>query len=77
MELKKNNMVFFHAGDVVVLKQDLPNKPEMIIKSVLKSKATENNRPVLLGVKCFWFTDQKEYQEQSFDTKDLKKVGNA
>lgn len=67
---------FFHAGEVVKLKQEIPNTPLMIVKSVPKTRRIgENSKPdtrsILLGVRCFWFTDTGLYQEQIFNSKDL------
>ena len=62
--------VFFTAGDVVELKQEILYKPIMIVKSVDKITPT-GERPVLLGILCFWFTEDGTYQEKRFNTKDL------
>lgn len=73
--------IYFLPGDVVELKQDIPNKPKMIVKK----KATKMIRPVktemektdekfLLGIVCFWFTTDGLLQEAVFNTKDLKAV---
>lgn len=64
--------VFFTAGDEVELKQDLPYKPVMVVRSVDKVTSTGmGQKPILLGVTCFWFTDSMLYQEKRFNTKDL------
>lgn len=65
--------VFFTAGDVVTLRQDLPMKPVMVVKSIDKMAPT-GEKPLLFGVTCFWFTTVLEYQEKRFNTKDLEKV---
>jgi len=62
--------VYFAPGDVVTLKQDIPFKPTMIVKSVDKV-STEHEKPKLLGVTCQWFNDQYELQTARFSTKDL------
>lgn len=62
--------VFFTAGDVVQLRQEVPNKPIMVVKSIDKVAAS-NERPMLFGITCFWFTCIGEYQERRFNTKDL------
>ena len=67
--------VFFTAGDVVELRQDIPNKPTMIVRSVDKM-AQPGERPMLLGILCFWFTETGEYQEKRFNTKDLITINN-
>lgn len=72
--------VYFNAGDVVQLKQDIPNKPTMIVvkkeTSLFKhdSKRLEDKRPILKGIRCRWFTSTGELQESVWNTKDLKKL---
>jgi len=64
--------IYFTPGDVVLLKQDIPNKPSMVVKSIDKAEMrTAGAKPVFLGVTCFWFTDSMEFQLQRFNTKDL------
>ena len=68
--------VYFNPGDVVQLKQDIPNKPTMIVvkkeTSLFKhdSKRLEDKRPILKGIRCRWFTSTGELQENVFNTKD-------
>jgi hypothetical protein len=62
--------IFFTAGDVVTLRQNLPMKPTMVVKSVDKMQA-QGEKPMLFGITCFWFTTELEYQEKRFNTKDL------
>lgn len=72
--------VYFNPGDVVQLKQDIPNKPTMIVvkkeTSLFKhdSKRLEDKRPILKGIRCRWFTSTGELQESIFNTKDLEKL---
>ena len=72
--------VYFNPGDVVQLKQDIPNKPTMIVvkkeTSLFKhdSKGLEDKRPILKGIRCRWFTSTGELQENVFNTKDLIKL---
>ena len=72
--------VYFNAGDIVQLKQDIPNKPIMIVvkkeTSLFKhdSKRLEDKRPILKGIRCRWFTSTGELQESIFNTKDLQKL---
>lgn len=72
-----NEKIFFMPGDLVTLKQELPNKPIMIVvkkeTSVFKNTNTEL-QPVLKGIKCRWFTKDGILQEAIFNTKDLLKV---
>ena len=71
--------IYFNPGDLVTLKQDLPNKPVMLVVK----KETKSIRPFnkedsveyFLGIKCRWFTLNGEMQEAIWNTKDLEKVG--
>ena len=66
--------IFFYPGDLVTLKQDLPNKPVMLVikKETTIFKHAEEN--ILKGIKCMWFTNKGELQEYIFNTKDLIKL---
>ena len=70
--------IYFNPGDVVILKQNIPNKPEMIVikkvASIFKHEDKRDKKTVLLGIKCMWFTKDGLYQEAIFNTKDLKLV---
>lgn len=70
------NKIYFLPGDLVTLKQDIPNKPVMIVikkeKSILRNKMTDDN--ILKGIKCRWFTTTGALQESIWNTKDLCKV---
>ena len=80
MENLEEDKVYFNAGDVVQLKQDIPNKPTMIVvkkeTSLFKhdSKRSEDKRPILKGIRCRWFTSTGELQESVWNTKDLIKL---
>ncbi len=69
--------IFFMPGDVVTLKQDIPNKPIMLVLKketyIFKNKV-DNKEPILKGIKCRWFTSTGEMQEAVFNTKDLIKI---
>lgn len=68
--------IYFLPGDVVSLKQNIPNKPIMIVvkkeTSLLKNKISEDN--ILKGIRCRWFTIDGTLQEAIFSTKDLIKL---
>lgn len=72
--------VYFMPGDMVTLKQDLSNKPIMIVvgkkTAVFKPKATglDNKEEFLKGIICRWFTKDQLLQEAVFNTKDLLKL---
>lgn len=63
--------VFYTAGDVVQIKHPLPCKPIMLVKGK-ETKTIKGEGNHFLGIKCFWFTFQGEYQENIFSTKDLE-----
>lgn len=77
MKLKMENNIFFNPGDLVTLKQDIPNKPTMLVvrkeTSIFKNdqKRLEDKKSVLIGIKCRWFTKDHTLQEAIFSTKDL------
>lgn len=72
--------IFLNPGEIVTLKQDIPNKPVMIVikkeTSVFKhdSKRLNDKKPILIGIRCRWFTTTGELQEATFSTKDLIKI---
>ena len=72
--------IFLNTGEIVTLKQDIPNKPVMLVvkkeTSVFKhdSKRLNDKKPILIGIRCRWFTTTGELQEATFSTKDLIKV---
>lgn len=65
----------FLPGDLVSLRQDLPNKPIMI---VVRKESTifrdENKTNNLKGIRCRWFTNDNKLQEAIWNTKDLIKI---
>lgn len=59
--------IYFKPGDLVTLKQDIPNKPVMIVTEK-KSKTfrlpnNDNKAEYFIGMKCRWFTSSNELQE--------------
>ena len=72
--------IFLNPGEIVTLKQDIPNKPVMIVvrkeTSVFKhdNKRLSDKKPILIGIRCRWFTTTGELQEATFSTKDLVKI---
>lgn len=78
-DLKKLKMesdkIFLIPGDVVQIRQDIANKPRMlIIKKVNSMFKDENGKGPLVGMKCIWFTTNGELQSGVFSTKDLIKI---
>ena len=77
MKETEQQKVFFNAGDVVCLKQDIPNKPKMIVvkkESSIFKHTQDPEHKILIGIKCRWFTDNGFLQESIFNTKDLKLI---
>lgn len=74
-KMEETNKVFLNPGDVVQLKQDIPNKPKMIVVKKMTSifkHDTDDKRSILKGIKCIWFTSDGTIQEYIFNTKDLQ-----
>lgn len=67
---------FFLPGDVVTLRQDIPNKPTMIVvRKVTKTiRIADVKNDFFQGILCKWFTTTCELQESVFNTKDLIKL---
>lgn len=65
----------FLPGDLVTIRQELPNKPVMM---VVRKESTifrdENKTNSLKGIRCRWFTISNELQEAVWNTKDLIKL---
>ncbi len=74
--IMETDKVFFLPGDMVTLRQELPNKPTMyVIRRVTKTIKTESIKgDFFQGILCRWFTNTGELQESVFNTKDLKKI---
>lgn len=73
-------VVYFVPGQIVTLKQDIPNKPLMLVvkkeTSLFKHdvRKMEDKKSALVGIRCRWFTTNGELQEAIFNTKDLELV---
>ena len=69
---------WFLPGQLVTLKQDLPNKPTMIVigkeTKLIKDDEQNGNKSFLKGIKCRWFTVSGELQEAVWNTKDLIEI---
>ena len=65
----------FFPGDLVTLRQELPNKPVMIVvrkeSTIFRDECKNNN---LKGIRCRWFTSTNKLQEAVWNTKDLIKI---
>lgn len=70
--VSSEDKIYFVPGDVVQIKQDIPNKPKMVVIRIERSIMKNNEgKDYLRGVRCRWFSDSKELQEAVFSTKDL------
>ena len=69
--------IYFKPGELVTLRQNIPNKPVMIVvkkKTLTIKPKDEDKSNFLQGMLCMWFTTEGLYQEKMFNTKDLIKV---
>lgn len=73
--MSNDEKIYFLPGDVVTIKQDIPNKPTMLV--VKKAKSTVllsgTRSEYFQGILCRWFSTLGEIQEAVFNTKDLIK----
>ena len=80
--LKKTNeeKIFFKPGDTVTFRQNISNKPTMLVKRIdrVAAKNVEelhnNLNMKLFGIQCMWFDADMKVQMKSFNSKDLVKV---
>lgn len=69
--------IFYKPGDIVQIKQNIPNKPLMIVvkkETSLFKNNMEDKKNVLKGIRCRWFTTTGQLQETIWNTKDLQLV---
>lgn len=69
--------IFYKPGDIVQIKQDIPNKPLMIVvkkETSLFKNNMEDKKNVLKGIRCRWFTTTGQLQETIWNTKDLQLI---
>lgn len=66
---------FFLPGDVVTVRQNIPNKPTMLVVKKVTKSITLNSAKTdsFQGILCRWFTVDGTIQEAIFNTKDLIK----
>lgn len=68
-----DSKTYYQPGDTVVVRQNVSNKPEMVVKSIDKMSRVDSG-PELIGVTCMWFNTLMEVQSARFSTKDLERV---
>jgi hypothetical protein len=74
---KNEEKTFFSPGDLVTLRQPVPNAPIMIVDKIERYLIKKNiDNPPLRGIRTRWFTKNGELQEAVFSTKDLILVNN-
>lgn len=72
MMTNQEEKTFFSPGQMVKMKQNLPNSPIMIVYRIERSiMRNANGRDILKGCRCRWFTTDGHLQEAIFSTKDL------
>lgn len=76
MEEEKEK-VYFKPGDTVILKQNIPNRPKMVVVCKVSSYLRNPKTNYFKGIKCRWFSNNLELQESIFNTKDLLLVEPA
>lgn len=74
--MEQEDKFYFVPGMVVTLKQDIPNKPIMIVdrKKSMTIRDGNDSSKILQGIVCRWFTDNGFIQEATFNTKDLQTI---
>ena len=73
--MMEEDKIYLMPGDIVSIKQDIPNKPTMIVvkKKTMTIKGDESGK-FLQGIVCRWFTTDGHMEEGLFSTKDLIKL---
>ena len=67
--------VFLKEGDTCIVRQDVDNKPLMVVEKLERSKETQDGVvSKLLRVRCYWFDANMVLQKYGFNCKDLKKA---
>ena len=67
--------IYFQPGDLCQMKQDIPNKPKMVVVRIERSiMKNSEGKDYLRGVRCRWYSTDLKLQEAVFSTKDLIKL---
>lgn len=71
-----NMKEYFLPGDVVTIRQNIPNKPTMLVdkKVTKKMRIGDVSSNYFQGISCVWFTTEGLLQEHVWNTKDLIKL---
>ena len=70
--MEETKIVYLKEGDMVTVKQDLPNKPIMAIERVVRTKVEGVSS--LIGLRCYWFDKNGSICKNVFSTKDLRLI---
>lgn len=72
-EILGQEKIFFSPGQLVKIKQNIPNSPLMVIYKIERSiiRNSTSGKDFLKGCRCRWFTKDGYLQEATFSTKDL------
>lgn len=76
-DIIQEEKIYFSPGQLVKMKQKLPNTPVMVVYRIERSiMRNTNGRDSLKGVRTRWFTADGYLQEAVFSTKDLILLNN-
>lgn len=67
----EEDKTYFLPGQIVKLKQNIPNSPIMMVMRKETNVFSHDNRGKLKGIRCRWFTKEGRLQEAVWSTKDL------
>lgn len=70
--INNDDKIYFSPGQKVILRQDIPNKPIMVVSRIERSIIRKEKNELLKGIRCRWFTENGFLQEAVFSTKDLQ-----
>lgn len=76
--MTNDDKIYFLPGDVVTIKQDIPNKPTMIVVKketmTFRPSKEDDRSEYFIGIKCRWFSKDGCLQEAIWNTKDLERI---
>lgn len=67
----EEDKTYFLPGQIVKLKQNIPNSPIMMVIRKETNVFSHDSRGKLKGIRCRWFTNEGRLQEAVWSTKDL------
>ena len=72
--METDEKVYFIPGDICTIKQQIPNKPTMMVVKKKTMTIKGEDEKFLQGIICRWFTKDGHMEEALFSTKDLIKL---